>query len=105
MITTTGETVTYILAYTTGLPRMLLRELRVSPARNCNYVPTGTTYDASGRLELRTLGNSTQTSYDYFDWDEAGLCAAERQHPGAAGGDAERYSPLPGFPAGADLQL
>ena len=34
-----------------------------------NYV-TGTTYDASGRLELRTLGNSTQTSYDYFDWDD-----------------------------------
>lgn len=31
---------------------------------------SGTSYDASGRVELRTLGNGLQTSYDYFNWDD-----------------------------------
>ena len=55
-----GETVTYTYDY-----RMLLNTVTGTD----NYV-TGTSYDASGRLELRTLGNSTQTSFDYFDWDD-----------------------------------
>ena len=55
-----GETVTYSYDY-----RMLLETVTGTD----NYV-TGTSYDASGRVELRSLGNGIQSSYDYFNWDD-----------------------------------
>ncbi len=36
-----------------------------------NYV-TDTSYDAAGRINIRTFGNSTQTDYDYNAWNVQG---------------------------------
>ena len=36
-----------------------------------NYV-TSTSYDAAGRIDVRTFGNYTQTDYDYHPWTAQG---------------------------------
>ncbi len=57
-----GEEVTY--GYDA---RMLLNTL----AGDSTYV-TSTAYDSTGRIDLRTFGNSTRTDYGYYPWTAEG---------------------------------
>jgi RHS repeat-associated protein len=59
------ETVNYVYN-----GRMLLNSVNGTlNSITTNYVQS-TNYDAAGRIDLRTLGNSLTQNYDYYDWNE-----------------------------------